>query len=64
MPMSERICGKCGKPTKLMLPIGGKGPRTHRCIHCDIPDPIERPDVKRLLQGELARQHPLKPPNR
>lgn len=51
MPMNERICGKCGKPTKLMLPPGGNGPRTYQCIKCDRPDPLKSPQVKGLLKA-------------
>lgn len=53
MPMNERICPKCGRPVKLMLPPGGKGPRTPQCIHCDRPDPLKSPEVKGLLKGLL-----------
>lgn len=50
MPINERICPKCGKPTKLMLPPGGKGPRTYQCIDCDWPDPLKLSDVAILLK--------------
>lgn len=53
MPINQRICPKCGKPVKLMLPPGGKGPRTYQCIHCDRPDPIKSPQVKNLLDALL-----------
>lgn len=51
MPIDERICAKCGEPTKLMLPPGGNGPRTYQCIKCDRPDPIKSPHVKDLLKA-------------
>ncbi|MBN9595498.1 MAG: hypothetical protein J0G36_09100 [Afipia sp.] len=51
VPMNQRICAKCGEPTKLMLPPGGKGPRTYQCLHCDRPDPLKSPQVKGLLKA-------------
>lgn len=51
MPINPRICPKCGKPVKLMLPPGGKGPRTYQCIDCDRPDPLKSPEVKNLLRA-------------
>ncbi|WP_170978713.1 hypothetical protein [Afipia massiliensis] len=53
MPINQRICPECGKPVKLMLPPGGKGPRVYQCIHCDRPDPIKSPQVKNLLDALL-----------
>lgn len=53
MPIDKRICPKCGRPVKLMLPVGGKGPRTYQCIHCDRPDPMKSPEVKGLLKALL-----------
>lgn len=53
MPEKEHICPKCGKPLKLMLPPGGEGPRTYQCIHCDRPDPIKSPQLKKLIKGLL-----------
>ena len=53
MPINQRICPKCGKPTKLMLQPGGKGPRTYQCIDCDRPDPLKSPEVKSLLKAFL-----------
>lgn len=60
MPVNERVCATCGKPTKLMLAPGGKGPRAYRCIDCDFPDPMDRPDLKRLLRGQLSSPRELK----
>jgi hypothetical protein len=53
MPINQRICSKCGKPVKLMLPPGGKGPRTFQCIRCDRPDPIKSLEVEGLINGLL-----------
>ena len=53
MPMNQRICVKCGEPTKLMLPPGGKGPRSYQCIKCDRPDPLKSPQVQGLLKNLL-----------
>jgi hypothetical protein len=51
MPISQRICAKCGEPTKLMLPPGGDGPRTYQCVKCDRPDPLQSPDVIKLVDS-------------
>lgn len=51
MPINQRICPTCGKPVKLMLPPGGKGPRTYQCMDCDQPDPLTSAKVKRLLEA-------------
>lgn len=53
MPINERVCPKCGRPVKLMLPPGGKGARTYQCIHCDRPDPLKSPQVQGLLKALL-----------
>jgi hypothetical protein len=55
MPINQRLCPKCGNPTKLMLPPGGKGPRAYQCIDCDLPDPLGLPNVQGWLRGELAQ---------
>jgi hypothetical protein len=31
------------------------GGRKFRCIDCDVPDPLQLPEVKNLLAGELRR---------
>lgn len=54
MPINQRLCPKCGNPTKLMLPLDGDGPRTYQCIECDVGDPMKCPNVQGWLQGELA----------
>jgi hypothetical protein len=37
------------KPMSLALPPGCKGPRSMRCIECDGPDPLQRPDILNLV---------------
>lgn len=56
MPVTQRICAKCGQPTKLMLPLGGKGPRTYQCIHCDRPDPLKSAEIRNLIDGLLSHK--------
>ena len=56
VPINRRICPKCGKPTKLLLQPGGKGPRTHQCIDCDRPDPIKSPRVQGLIKALLHEE--------
>jgi hypothetical protein len=46
-------CSKCRKPMRLMLVKSGD--RKFRCIDCDLPDPLELPEMARLLTGELRR---------
>jgi hypothetical protein len=46
---STNLCSKCNKPMSLALPPGGNGPRSMRCIECDGPDPLTRPDVVNLV---------------
>jgi hypothetical protein len=46
-------CSKCGKPKHFMLVQTGG--RKFRCIDCDVPDPLNQPQVTRLLTGELQR---------
>jgi len=44
-------CSQCNKPMRFMLVrMGG---RRFRCIDCDGPDPLQLPEVKKLLTGEL-----------
>jgi hypothetical protein len=43
------LCSKCNKPMSLALPPGGKGPRSVRCIECEGPDPLQRPDILNLV---------------
>jgi hypothetical protein len=45
-------CPKCNKPMRFMLVKTGG--RRFRCIDCDVPDPINSPEVTKLLTGELA----------
>jgi hypothetical protein len=54
MPIDQRLCPKCGNPTKLMLPPSGDGPRAFLCLDCDFGDPMKRPNVQGWLHGELA----------
>jgi hypothetical protein len=37
----------------LVLPPGGKGQRTFRCLDCDRPDPLKTDEVIGWLNGEL-----------
>lgn len=46
-------CPKCGKATRFMLVKTGG--RRFRCIECDASDPIQLPEVAKLLTGELRR---------
>jgi hypothetical protein len=43
------LCLKCGQPMRLALPPGGDGPRSMRCIDCEDPDPLTRPDLAKLV---------------
>jgi hypothetical protein len=44
-------CSKCNKPMRFMLvKMGG---RKFRCIDCDVPDPLQLPEVTKLLTGAL-----------
>jgi hypothetical protein len=45
------ICSKCNKPMRFTLVK--KGGRKFRCIDCDVPDPLQLPEVTNLLTGEL-----------
>jgi hypothetical protein len=45
------ICPKCRKPMRfLLVKTGG---RKFRCIDCDVADPLQLPEVAKLLTGEL-----------
>ena len=49
----SRNCPHCGKPMMLVLPPGGKGPRTLQCLDCDEGlDPLKS-DALRWLSSEL-----------
>jgi hypothetical protein len=48
---SPPTCLKCRKPMKFMLVKSGG--RKFRCINCDIPDPLQLPEVEKLLSGAL-----------
>lgn len=56
MPINQRLCPKCGKPTKLILPPDTDGPRAFLCLDCDAGDPMKRPNVQGWLHGELAHK--------
>lgn len=47
------ICSRCGKPLRFMLVKTGG--RKFRCFDCDVPDPLQLPEVANLLAGELRR---------
>jgi hypothetical protein len=44
-------CSKCNKPMRFTLVKTGG--RKFRCIDCDVPDPLQLPEVTNLLTGEL-----------
>ena len=44
-------CLQCSKPMRFMLVE--KGGRKFRCIDCDGPDPLQLPELAKLLTGEL-----------
>ena len=44
-------CPKCGKPMRFMLVKSGG--RKFRCTDCDLPDPLQTPEVKKLFSGAL-----------
>jgi hypothetical protein len=44
-------CSQCNKPMRFMLVK--KGGRKFRCIDCDGPDPLQLPELAKLLTGEL-----------
>jgi|tagenome__1003787_1003787.scaffolds.fasta_scaffold20900813_5 hypothetical protein len=44
-------CPKCKNPKRSM--IAKSGGRRFRCDDCDLGDPLNCPDVKKLLNGEL-----------
>jgi hypothetical protein len=46
-------CPKCHQAMKLML-VKGKHERELRCIDCDLPDPLQNPEVHGWLKGELS----------
>jgi hypothetical protein len=46
-------CPKCAKPMRFM--VVKTGGRKFRCIDCDVPDPLQAPEVTKLLKGELRR---------
>ncbi|MBV9530796.1 MAG: hypothetical protein JO283_06940 [Bradyrhizobium sp.] len=48
-------CPICNKPMEFLLPPGGAGPRTFRCLDCDRPDPLQSERVKRWVESELGR---------
>jgi hypothetical protein len=39
----------------MRLMLVKSGDRKFRCIDCDLPDPLELPEMARLLTGELRR---------
>lgn len=43
--LEQPICPICHTKKKLLLPIGGKGPRTYQCLVCDKDDPLNKPVV-------------------
>lgn len=47
------VCPYCKLQMKFALPQGGKGLRVYRCLDCEDTDPLEPPDVKGWLEGEL-----------
>jgi len=59
MTTNSRICKTCGRPTKLMLPPGGDGPRQHQCLECDRPDPLHSPSAK-WAESPLAKSTEMK----
>lgn len=61
MTADQRICKTCGRPTKLMLPPGGDGPRTYQCIRCDRPDPLKT-SLAKWAESPLAKRPEKKPP--
>ena len=46
-------CPDCGEYLVLVLPPGGKGPRTFQCLDCEGPDPLKSDLAKGWLKGEL-----------
>jgi hypothetical protein len=44
-------CLQCNKPMRFMLVK--KGGRKFSCIDCDGPDPLQLPELAKLLTGEL-----------
>jgi hypothetical protein len=43
-------CSKCSKPMRFM--VVKTGGRKFRCIDCDVPDPLQAPEMIKLLGGE------------
>jgi hypothetical protein len=48
-------CPDCGAYLTLVLPPGGKGPRTFQCLDCEGPDPLKDPYAIGWLAGELGK---------
>jgi hypothetical protein len=46
-------CAECGEYLVLVLPPGGKGPRTFQCLDCEGPDPLKSNLAKGWLKSEL-----------
>jgi hypothetical protein len=44
-------CPKCSKPMRFILVKTGG--RKFRCIDCEVPDPLKRPEVTKFLKGSL-----------
>ena len=44
-------CPKCRKAMRFMLVKSGG--RKFRCVGCDVPDPLQLPEINKLLLGTL-----------
>ena len=44
-------CTKCGKAMRFILVKSGG--RKFRCVDCDVPDPLQLPEMEKLLSGAL-----------